>query len=343
MSYLELDDIIKNVQKFGGATTYWNELSARLPEFVPGPIVHTTANKYMRLYSPASKAKVFHSSHFRVASSRATKNVTTIHDLIYEKGLGGGRAKWLNLYERRKSVVRADAIICISESTRRDLYECYGRDLGSKPVHVIPHGCTRLETSAAGRQRAFDRLDTGGLHLNAGQFFLFVGARAGYKNFALCLQAFAQGDFAKQGLRLICTGAPFTEQEQEMIAAFKLSDSVRSIGFVDIDTIGALYSVARALVYPSAYEGFGLPPLEAMAAGCPVICANSSSLPEVVGDSGILIDPRSAEELAAGMASVLGAQRRCELAKAGIDRAARFDWRETAREHAKVYASLVSF
>lgn len=343
MSYLELDDIIKNVQKFGGATTYWNELSARLPEFVPGPIVHSTANKFMRLYSPASTAKVFHSSHFRIASSRGTKNVTTIHDLIYEKGLGGGRAKWLNLYERRKSVVRADAIICISESTRRDLYECYGRDLGSTPVHVIAHGCTRLETSAAGRQAAFDRLGRAGVELREGQFFLFVGARSGYKNFALSVQSFAQGDFARQGLRMICTGAPFTEQERELLATFNLTDAVRAIGFVDGETIGALYSVARALVYPSAYEGFGLPPLEAMAAGCPVICANSSSLPEVVGDSGILIDPRSADELTAAMASVLIEQRRCELARAGIGRAALFDWRETARKHAAVYASLASF
>ena len=125
MSYLELDDIIFNIQKFGGASTYWRELTSRLSEFVPGEIVHSTGKKMMRFYSPRSSAKVFHSSHFRISSSRSVTNVTTIHDLIYEKGFGGGRGKFLNLYERRKSVEMADAIICISESTRQDLYKYY--------------------------------------------------------------------------------------------------------------------------------------------------------------------------------------------------------------------------
>lgn len=343
MSYLELDDIIQNVQKFGGASTYWHELTTRLPEFVPGPIVHSTANKYMRLFSPASNAKIFHSSHFRVSSSRGTKNVTTIHDLIYEKGLGGGRGKVVNLYERRKSVVKADAIICISESTRRDLYECYAREIGSKPVHVIHHGCSQLMSSQAGRAAAFARLRAKGFDLESGHFFLFVGGRSGYKNFGLLLQAFAAGALSKQGLRMVCTGAAFNEKERQLIASLNLTGAVISIGFVDVDTMGALYGVARALVYPSAYEGFGLPPLEAMAAGCPVICANSSSLPEVVGQSGILADPGSADEFAVAMATMLDDQRRLVFARSGIARAALFDWRESARKHADVYASLVSF
>lgn len=343
MKYIELDDIIYNIQKFGGASTYWHELTSRLKEFVPGEIGHTTASKYMRLYSPSSSAKIFHSSHFRVSSSRAVKNVTTIHDLIYEKGLGRGRGRVINLYERKKSIAHADAIICISESTRRDLYECYGKLIGSRPVHVIHHGCTRLPQRSAGEMSAFSRPAYAGLDLARGQFFMFVGGRSSYKNFALLLDAFVLGNFSGQGLRIICTGASFSEQENEMIERLKLSDSVISIGFVDPCTLGELYGVARALVYPSAYEGFGLPPLEAMAAGCPVICADSSSLPEVVGQSGILVDPRSAEQLADAMGSMLDATTRLQFAQAGIERAQLFDWRESAREHARVYESLVAF
>ncbi|WP_180279344.1 glycosyltransferase family 4 protein [Massilia psychrophila] len=338
-----MDDIIQNVQKFGGASTYWHELTTRLPEFVLGPIVHSTANKYMRLYSPTSSAKVFHSSHFRVSSSRGTKNVTTIHDLIYEKGLGGGRGKIVNLYERKKSVVKADAIICISESTRCDLYECYAREIGSKPVYVIHHGCSRLISSPAMGIAAFGRLRARGYDLESRQFFLFVGGRSGYKNFELLLQAFAAGGLMKQGLLIVCTGAALSEQERQLIESLKLTEAVISIGFVDVDTVGALYGIARALVYPSAYEGFGLPPLEAMAAGCPVICANSSSLPEVIGESGILIDPRSVEQLSIAMSTMLDDQHWLVFSRAGIARAALFDWRESARKHADVYASLVSF
>lgn len=340
MAYLELDDIIENIQKFGGATTYWHELTSRLPEFVDGAIVHTSGHRFARLYSPPSTAKVFHSSHFRVSSTPTTRNVTTIHDLIYEKGMAGGRGKIVNLYERRKSVKRADAIICISESTRRDLLECYGRELGDVPVHVIHHGCTRLQSNPEQQARVLADPRYSELCLRDKPFFLFVGGRGGYKNFDALLLAFAQGGLVQQGIGIICTGAAFTAQEQQRIEALGLGAAVHSIGFVDMNTIGALYSVARALVYPSAYEGFGLPPLEAMAAGCPVICANSSSLPEVVGDSGILVDPHSPDGLAVALASLLDDERRTFYANAGLARSSLFDWRESAKKHAAVYASL---
>lgn len=343
MYYLELDDIIYNLQKFGGVTTYWNEVTSRLPDFVQGLIKHSTGGDFTRLYSPSSSAKIFHSSHFRVSKSCGVKNVTTIHDLIYEKGLAGGRGKFINLYERKKSVLHADAIICISESTRRDFHEYYGKLVGSKPVYVIHHGCTKLPTRLAGQIPFFNRPEYAHLSLSTGQFFVFVGGRSGYKNFELLLKSFVIGNFGMRGFRIICTGADFNDSERTLIASLKLSEFVVSIGFVDANTLGELYSIARALVYPSAYEGFGLPALEAMAAGCPVICADSSSLPEVVGKSGILIDPHSTEQLAYAMSSVLVDETRFHFSQAGIERAKLFDWRESARAHAKVYESLVSF
>lgn len=343
MSYLELDDIIFNIQKFGGASTYWRELTSRLSEFVPGEIVHSTGKKMMRFYSPRSSAKVFHSSHFRISSSRSVTNVTTIHDLIYEKGFGGGRGKFLNLYERRKSVEMADAIICISESTRQDLYKYYGNLVKTKPVSVIYHGCSRLPARPIAQISVFDRSEYLNLNLSVRQFFIYVGGRSGYKNFEFLLNAFAAGKFANRGYSIICTGASFDDDECKKIETLKLSKSVVSIGFVDATTLGELYSVSCALVYPSMYEGFGLPPLEAMASGCPVICANSSSLPEVVGDSGILIDPTSVEQLADAMDSVLLNDVRSHFSQAGITRAEQFDWRETARQHAMVYESIAAF
>lgn len=343
MKYLELDDIIFNIQRFGGASTYWSEVTSRLSEFVPSPIAHVTGGRFTRLYSPRSEAKVFHSSHFRISKSSSVKNVTTIHDLIYEKGLVGGLGRILNLYERRKSVAHADAIICISESTRRDLYECYGDLIGSKPVHVIHHGCTRLPIRLPGEVSSLSRGEYTGLSLASGLFFMFVGGRAGYKNFELLLNSFAAGDFPERGFRIICTGSAFNDSERAIIDRLRLSESVLSIGFVDSVTLGELYGVARALVYPSAYEGFGLPALEAMAAGCPVICANASSLPEVVGESGILIDPNSTEQLLDAMNSVLSEDERLHYSQAGIVRAALFDWRECAQAHSKVYESLAAF
>jgi glycosyltransferase involved in cell wall biosynthesis len=343
--YLELDDIIYSLQKFGGASTYWRELTSRLDRVIPASIVRSTAPKIMRLYSPRSAARIFHSSHFRVSSSRGVKNVTTIHDLIYEKGLGGGRAKIINIYERRKSVERADAIICISESTRRDLYEYYGKLVESKPVHVIYHGCTQLpiRSIAITAESKLNLLGHLKLNLSSGNFFMFVGGRSGYKNFKLLLNAFKGGNFASLGYSLICTGAQFSDDEQKLINDLELSKSVFSIGFIDSNTLRELYEVARALVYPSSYEGFGLPPLEAMSAGCPVICSKSSSLPEVVGEAGILIDTDSVDQLVKAMNTVLLDSSRLNYIHAGIERAKNFDWMETARKHALVYKSLVAF
>jgi glycosyltransferase involved in cell wall biosynthesis len=341
--YLELDDIIYSIQKFGGASTYWAELTSRFPRILHDSIIRRNSSKFMRLYSPKSTAKIFHSSHFRVSSSRHTKNVVTIHDLIYERGLGGGLGKYVNLYERKKSVIAADAIICISKSTRNDLYEHYGKLVESKPVHVIHHGCTKLPQRPAEQASVLSNSEYSHLNLMQGQFFVFVGGRSGYKNFSLLLDAFVFGNFAEQGLSLICTGSSFNEHECTLIKNLGLTDSVKSIGFVDRNTLSDLYEVARALVYPSAYEGFGLPPLEAMAAGCPVICAKSSSLPEVVETSGILVDPSSAEQLTEAMQKVLLVDVRAYFIQAGLKQAKQFDWDDTARRHVDVYKSLASF
>lgn len=343
MSYLEYDDIIYNIQKFGGATTYWNELTSRIMEFVPGVIKHTISPKALRLFSPKSSSKVFHSSHFRTSVSRNVKNVTTIHDLIYEKSLVGGRGKLLNLYERRKSIIHADAIICISESTRSDLYDYYGSLIGNKPVYVIHHGCSNGLFNLMVKNPEHSKFYSIDDRIVDGNFFIFVGGRSGYKNFELFLRAFAQEGFEKKGVFIVCTGSVFNDLERNLINELNLSKFIISMGFIDAVTLAHLYGLARALVYPSAYEGFGLPPLEAMAQGCPVICANSSSLPEVVGSAGVLINPSSIDELAAAMSLVLVEKERVRFRQAGIERSKLFDWRISAKLHAKVYEDLVPF
>ena len=173
MNYLGLDDIIFRIQKFGGASTYWTELTKRLMNIMPGEVVRISSSSILRLYSPSLNVKVFHSSHFRVSRFHGVKNVVTIHDLIYENGLAGGRGRIVNLYERKKAVDRADAIICISESTKKDLLSYY-RSALSKPIHVIHHGASPMPRSPHGI-RALDSIAAKhGLSFDEGNFFLFV-------------------------------------------------------------------------------------------------------------------------------------------------------------------------
>ena len=340
MKILELDDIVYKIQPFGGMTTYWQEVSRRLEEMMPGEIIHNPGVKYLRFMSVPSKATVFHSSHFRVSYSKGVKNVVTIHDLIYERGLAGGKAKWLNLYERRKSVARADSIICISQSTKNDLLEFYP-EAASKPIHIIYHGVSKLVENSNKQEFLASFKNKYKFELQSTKYFLYVGGRGAYKNFSALIDAFQRGGFKDQGYKIICTGKHFSPEEMQHIQALSLTDSLISLGKVDMKDLGQIYAHALALVYPSLFEGFGLPPLEAMMSECPVICVNTSSLPEVVGDAGILVTEKNTNELVDALHAVLSEKERQRLIAAGLENVKRFTWEKSAQQHFDVYQSLI--
>jgi alpha-1,3-rhamnosyl/mannosyltransferase len=134
-------------------------------------------------------------------------------------------------------------------------------------------------------------------------------------------------------------GGPDWESDLERL---KLRERVVCTGYVDEEALACLYSGAAAFVYPSWYEGFGLPVLEAMACGCPVICSNTSSLPEVAGDAAILIDPRDVEGLANALDTVLDdSALQQSLAQLGLKKAAEFSWENTALRTLEVFANVV--
>jgi glycosyltransferase involved in cell wall biosynthesis len=129
-------------------------------------------------------------------------------------------------------------------------------------------------------------------------------------------------------------------EEQELISALDLTGRVKNVGFVSDAHLAKLYRCSEALVYPSLYEGFGIPPLEAMSCGTLVICSNTSSLPEVVGDAAIMIDPTSVDELADAMLSLRSISGRERLVEKGKKRAALFAWAETAKRTADLYEKI---
>lgn len=338
MKYLTFDDIVYAIQKFGGATTYWQEVTARVSKILGEESICRVSSRgglLDRLSMPKVSTKVFHSSHFRIGRGSGVKNVTTIHDLIYEKGLAGGRGRILNMYERRKSIEGADAIICISASTKKDMIEYYGEVAANKPVYVIHHGFNGWN------EQSFFEAKLGDLSVET-EYFLYVGGRGGYKNFGTLLKAFKQGGFHKNGIRLLCTGSGFSESEIRDLKGLGIFESVKCIGKVSLKELSRVYRNAIALVYPSAYEGFGLPPLEAMGSGCPVIASNTSSLPEVVGGAGILINPFDVDEMVSAMNQMLMSDVRLQYVAAGLEWCKSFTWDESAKKHVDVYRSLAN-
>jgi mannosyltransferase len=329
-----LDDIIFRLQQFGGASDYWRALTEHLSEIADLEVDHRAGHSWSRVLPVVTSSAVLHSSHFRVPARRSVGCVTTIHDLAFERGLVSGRAARLNLWERSNAVRKADAIICISDNTRREMLEVYdGQFRADVEIRVVHHGRTYPQPTGSPRPEWVPQ------HV---PYVLHVGNRAGYKNFENGLRGFARSRLSHDGVELWCTGAPLSPDERRLVEQYRLGRSVRSLGTVATDDLGRLYEHAAALLYPSRYEGFGLPPLDAMALGCPVVAGNRTSVPEIVGDAGLLVDPDDVDGFAAALRRVVEPDQRERLVRAGLERATTFSWIENARQHAAVYRSLAS-
>lgn len=251
---------------------------------------------------------------------------TTVYDMIPER-FPGLVSRTLLPARKRACVERCSRIIAISESTKRDLIEFYNVD----PLLV---DVTPLANSL--------NAEPGGNPLGR-PYVLFVGGRGGHKNFDRFVRVWAEMRAVRDSFLLVCFGGGrFTESEQRIISALGLSHSITWMGGSDV-LLASLYAHAQAFIYPSLYEGFGLPPLEAMHYGCPVVCSNSSSLPEVVGDAAVTVDTADPEALANGIAAAIGESvLRNRLALAGRAREASFTWDRTAAATVESYRRLLS-
>lgn len=257
--------------------------------------------------------------------------VLTVYDLIHERypelfvnSEGTTRPK-------RIAVNRADHVICISESTQRDVVQFCG--VPKEKTSVVYLGVDFDLAGTTGPKR----------QCHPSPYLLYVGARGGYKNFERLLLAFSRSQRLRKDFTLVCFGGGgLSAREEEFIAGIGLrSDQVIQLGGGD-DILASLYRQAAAFVYPSLYEGFGIPPLEAMALGCPVICSNTSSLPEVVGEAAETFDPTDVTDMQIAMEHVLeNSRRRSELVEAGRSRFKLFTWESCARETEAVYRKLL--
>lgn len=264
---------------------------------------------------------------------RNGRTVVTVYDMIDEKWSDVSqksnsiRRRW-DRSIKAAAIRRADHVICISESTRNDVLELLAMD--SRKVSVTHLGC-RIPGQLPRRR------------LVSEPYVLYVGNRGGYKNFTSLFLAYVRKVRLRQNFRLVCFGGgSFSRDERSMIAASGLEDAaIIQLGGND-ELLANLYTHAAALVYPSLYEGFGLPPLEAMAHGCPTVCSNTSSLPEVVGAAAELFDPCDVEAIAHAIERVVFSDSRTTaLREAGRKRAAMFSWKACAQKTREIYEGIV--
>jgi glycosyltransferase involved in cell wall biosynthesis len=355
---------IFSTQKYGGISRYFVELASRINQY-PGADVRVIAPFYRSkflaekshtipilgiysdlrgtrklgrkldaafsvvlsaVYKPDIVHETYYSRH-RTSNSSA-KTVITIYDTIEElfpEYFPGSQQS----IEIRKAVYRrVDHFICISHNTRDDLIRLYAVD----PAKVsVVHLASSLAPPAQPPVR------------NTEPFFLYVGERARHKNFLGLVAAFAQSQLFKTHQLVCFGGGPLRADEYERIDQLDVPrDRIVSVTGDDAK-LASYYATAEAFVCPSIYEGFGIPLLEAMECGCPVLSGNTSSMPEVAGDAAIYFNARDTQEMAAALQKIVSSpEERLSLIAKGKERVKQFSWDICAQQTYSVYERLLS-
>jgi glycosyltransferase involved in cell wall biosynthesis len=282
--------------------------------------------------------------------------VVTIHDMVnlfFDEEEHSALRMQLRRFRFRRGLVRASRVIAVSDATRRDVETLMGvppnrvrRVYNAPDPGFLAPGASGASASAAEeRRRIMERYQV------SYPFLLYAGNVRRYKNVPRLVEAFAVlreqlSNHPVYGeLRLVIIGDTISQYPavRQAVIKSKMEQVVRFLGFVPFETLRCFYESAAAFAFPSRYEGFGLPPLEAMTCGTPVVTSNVSSLPEVVGDAAMLVNPENVFDIARGIREVLlNEPLRQELIRRGRLQAARFSWERTARQVLEIYGEAVS-
>jgi glycosyltransferase involved in cell wall biosynthesis len=285
------------------------------------------------------RADLFHAPHYVLPAFVPGRTVVTIHDCIHLRFPQNlpSRAAWLYAHTMIRIAARkATRILTVSEASKRDILHYTG--VRPEKVVVVPNGLDARFSTPPDEEF----LDLVRLRFDLGHpFVLYVGNIKPHKNLERLIEAFAK---ARSGgpddLRLVVIGNEISKYPglRQSVHRHRLDKHVRFFGFQPAATLVAFYRLARAFVFPSLYEGFGLPPLEAMANLTPVVTSNLSSMPEVVGDAAVLVDPYNTESIAEGIGRVLTDEPlRQQLIARGQARVQAFSWRQAATRTLDVY------
>lgn len=282
---------------------------------------------------------VFHSPYYVKPYRLAVLSILTLYDVIPTRypAYYPRRTRLLIRWLQRLALRTAAHGIAISETTKSDFIHYYG--LAPQHITAIPLAADDHFRPAEPAAIAAVR----GRYNLPPHYILYLGSNKPHKNLEALIDAFSRIPHRASRFTLVIAGAwdPRYPEPRQRAEILGLESVVRFLGPVSESDLPALYSGATAFVFPSLYEGFGLPVLEAMACGAPVACSNTSSLPEIVGDAALTFDPTNVEAMAAALDRLLSdSELRAELRQRGLERAQRFSWAETARRTLGVYRSV---
>ena len=355
------DHQIFSWQKFGGISRYFVELITHLPKDIN---IHNSTifsdNVYLKQLNNAilsglpvpnfkgknhlegyinkassllaielNKYDILHPTYYNPYFINKIKRpyVITVYDMIHEKLNNMFHSDDLTIRNKRETIINATKVIAISQNTKEDLIELYGMQEDKIEVVHLGHSVNKSQTDPVK-----------GLPDN---YILFVGQRGGYKNFSRFVKAYAIIQKKNQGIKLVCTGNSFNAEEQQIIQSLNIENDVLHY-FVTDTQLTYLYQHALCFVYPSLYEGFGIPILEAFASQCPIALSNTSCFPEIACDGGYYFNPYEIDDIADVLGKVLSdEQLRKDLITKGNNVLKHYSWDKMAKETAAIYKNII--
>jgi glycosyltransferase involved in cell wall biosynthesis len=365
MVHLFLDTLIYSMQQFGGISRIFNEILPRMCDLEPSlhvtllkfgehvqtPAAHpqitqydarilsTTAyqNRLWRFGAPKinkitarlklgdTRRKLWHSTYFGYLPFWQGPYVVTVHDMIHERYPDLFMDADLVIKKKRREIARADRIICDSDATREDLIQLY--NIPAHRIRVIYPGLSPIFTVQ---------------EHNPGErkYILYVGSRARYKGFGDLLQAY-QSWSRYHADSLIVVGEKFTSEETQTIHHLGIEDRVMLKENITDKQLCSLYNQAQAFIFPSWQEGFGIPLLEAMACGCPIIASNIPTTREIAGDIPYFFEQSNPESLNAALSQAVVEGKNIQRIEKGFIAVKNYSWEKTAQETLEVYRSLL--
>jgi len=338
-----------------GAAARFEQLGA-LPEnfhLVPLQNPEQTFATYLELHKviAAHEVDLVHVPHafWRPLITKAPF-VITVHDLLdymYRARTSNGMRRTIHSYMTRQAMHRAARIFAVSNFTKREVTRYF--DVKPEKIEVVYNALD--ESFMRGHSTPQEQAMVRGRYQVDSPFLLYTGRISPHKNVSRIIEAFSalKAELAKDGaypdLKLIIIGDEVSRNPDIRRAVIRsgMQHEVRFLGYVSIDVLRIFFDMAKVFVFPSLYEGFGLPPLEAMAHGTPVVASNTSALPEVVGNAALMVNPENVFEISRALQRVLTDQSlRERLKAAGLEQAQRFSWDVSVKRMLEVYAEVVA-
>ena len=346
------DNIIYSLQETGGISKYWTELIKRQKKNI---VFYESENenifrkslkistlkeskiflfilRYLPFLKKIKSNSIFHSSYYRTSFQKDIVNITTVHDFTYDY-FAKGLPKVLHNYQKNLTIKNSDGIICVSNNTKKELLKFFP-SIYEEKIKTIYNG---VDNSFFQIKNFKNNISKDLKFLINKKIILYIGERkAVYKNFSLVLDVVKSLD----NYHLVCIGGGNLGKEEKKYIDKKVQNKFYHISNISTDKLNMIYNISFCLLYPSSHEGFGIPIIEAMKAGCPVISTNKSSIPEISGNAAILVNRINKKKFIQSIRLLQNKNLRNNYINKGLKQAKKFSWDKCFKETMKFYSDV---